>query len=771
VIATIALGIGANTAIFTVVDGILLQALPFESSERVVILCETHESVGDYCIASPPNVEDWGRASTTIESFGLARSWPFSMQETDGAQSVGGGAATPGWFEVHGLTATLGRLFAPAELEPGNNRVVVLSNAFWRTRFAADEDVIGSTIILDGNPFTVIGVLPEEAWIHDFAGAQIWVPLNAIQDDVSKRSWRGFVALGKLADGATLTTARDEMEAIRAALAIEYPATNEGWGLRIERLRDNVAGSARTTLLIFLGAVGLVLLIACANVANLLLVRSTARAQEFAVRASLGAGRLRLVRQLLTESFVLAAVGGVAGVLLALVTTRSFLALAPANIPRFDEVSVDAGVLAFAVLLTGATALLFGLAPALGVARAKLGETIKAKRSVDVRGHGTRNVLVVAELALAVMLLMGAGLLTRGFTSLLGWDPGFDRDGLIAMFAIAPADLDESSVAFFERAADELRALPDVEAAALTSAGPLFGGRETQQFDVVGARAASPDDRPSMRYYDVSPEYFSTMGIAIVRGRDIESTDTADSVPIIVVNETFARRHFPQDEALGKHIEAFNGTWEIVGVARDVRPFAPDELVGAEIYMPIRQFPRGGTYFVLRARGDPAAIVEAARARLRAFDRNFDPGTFRTLEEIAGRQLVSPRFNMLLIGLFAAVALVLAAIGTYGVIAYAVASRTHEIGIRLALGARPEVIRGSVIRRGMAMATVGLLLGIGGAVLLSRLLGSMLHGISPTDPVALAGVVGIFAVVALAACWMPAGRASRLDPQEALRAE
>jgi len=771
VIATIALGIGANTAIFTVVDGILLQALPFDGSEQVVILCETHERVGDYCVASPPNVEDWGRASATVDTFGLARSWPFSMQEPDGAEQLGGAAATPGWFEVHGLTAALGRVFAPEELEAGNNRVVVLSNAFWRARFAAAENVVGSAIILDGVPYTVIGVLPAQAWIHDFADAQIWVPLTAVQDNVMQRSWRGFVALGRLADGATLTTARDEMEAIRAALAIEYPETNEGWGLRLERLRDNVAGPARTTLLIFLGAVGLVLLIACANVANLLLVRSTTRAQEFAVRASLGAGRVRLVRQLLTESCLLAALGGIAGVLLAVITTRGFLALAPASIPRLDEVRIDAGVLALAILLTGVTALLFGLAPALSVARARLGESVKAKGAVNRRGHGTRNVLVVAELALAVMLLVGAGLMARGFSSLLAWDPGFERDGLIAMFAIAPADQSEAPVAFFEEAADELRALPDIEAVALTSAGPLFGGRETQQFDIVGNAAASPDDRPSTRYYDVSPEYFDTMGIAIVRGRNIAPTDTRDSVKVIVINEAFVRRHFPDEEAVGERIEAFSEVWEIVGVARDVRPFAPDEVASAEIYMPIRQFPRGGTYFVLRARADPAAAVEAARARLQAFNRNFDPGSFRTLEEITGRQLVSPRFNMLLIGLFAGVALILAAIGTYGVIAYAVASRTHEIGIRLALGARPETIRRAVIGRGMSLAVVGLLFGIAGAMALSRLLGGLLYGISPADPVTLTGVVAAFALVALVACWAPARRASKLDPLEALSAD
>jgi len=573
----------------------------------------------------------------------------------------------------------------------------------------------------------------------------------------------------------SFAAAGEEMEAIRAALANEYPEVNRGWGLRVERLRDKVAGSARPTLVVFLGAVGLVLLIACANVANLLLVRATARAQEFAVRASIGAGRLRLARQLLTESLLLASLGGVAGVLLAIAATRAFLSMAPTDIPRLEEVGIDAGVLLFALLLTAVTALLFGLAPAFSVARAELAESLKARRSLDVRSHGPRNLLVVAELALAVMLLFGAGLLTRGFTTLLNWDPGFDRDGLVMVFAIAPPakyETGQQAVDIFERAAEELRALPQVSAVGLTSAGPLFGGREAEVYSVLSQPAASPDDRPSARYYDIGTEYFDTMGIALLRGRDFEVTDTENSVPVIVVNETLARRHFEDDDVIGQRIELFPGrTWEIIGVARDVRPFAPDDPVGPEIYMPKRQFPRWGGYFVLRTEGDVADMEEAARARLQALDRDFNPGGFRTLDEFTNRELVSPRFNMLLIGVFAAVAMALAAIGTYGVIAYSVASRTQEIGIRLALGARPEVIRAAVIRRGMAIAAVGLALGVAGAMMLSRLLGSLLHGISPADPLTLAAVVGVFALVALAACWAPARRASKLDPLEALRAE
>jgi putative ABC transport system permease protein len=774
VIATVALGIGANTAIFTVIDGILLQPLPFAGSERVVQICETHERVTDYCIVSPPNLQDWGRMSSSFEALGLARNWVFAWQRPDGARNLRTAVATPGWFPVHGIEAALGRLFDDTDMDEGGNGVVVLSHATWVSELGGDDDVLGSTLVLDGEPFTVIGVLPPNPWMYELGFAQIWLPLTAIQDDVTNRDWRGFTGLGKLAAGVTVAGAREEMEGIRAALAGEYPDTNRGWGLQIELLRDRVAGPVRNTLLLFLGAVGLVLLIACANVANLLLVRSTARAQEFAVRASMGAGRGRLARQLLTESFVLAALGGAAGVLLALATTRAFVRLAPPGIPRLAEVGADWGVLVFAFLLTLLTALAFGAAPALGVARTELAESLRARRSLARRGTGLRRGLVVAEMALAVMLLVGAGLLARGFVSLASWDPGFDRSNLVTVFAFAPTDkypAGSDAVDLFERAADELRALPRVAAVGLTSAGPLFGGIETAPIDIVGRPAASPDERPSARYYDVGTEYFATMGMAVLRGRDFEPADRADAAPVMIVNETFARRFFPDEEALEQSVAMFDRAWRIVGVVADVHPLRPDAAVDAEVYIPKRQSPRWGTYLVVRTRGDTTGFADAARARLRALDLDFDAAGFVTLDEITGRHLVSPRFNMLLIGLFSSVALLLAAIGTYGVIAFAVTRRTHEIGIRMALGARPGAVRLAVIRSGMSLALFGLLGGVASALALSRLLGGMTYGVAPTDPLTLAAVAALFGGVALLACWLPARRASRLDPLVALRSE
>jgi putative ABC transport system permease protein len=774
VIATIALGIGANTAIFTVVDGILLEPLPFEGSERVVELCETSERVGDYCVVSPPNLQDWSRMATTVQDFGLARGWSFLLERPDGGRNLRAGVATPGWFTVHGIEAAAGRLLGEDDMLPGDNRVLVLGHELWQADFGGDPGVVGTSLILDGEPYVVIGALPADIWMYELGGSDIFLPLTTIQDDVTNRDWRGFTGLGRLADSATLDAARDEMEGVRAALERDHPDSNRGWGLRMELLRDRVAGPVRGTLLLFLAAVGLVLLIACANVANLLLVRSTARAQEFAVRAAMGAGRLRLARQLITESFVLAAIGGAAGILLAVWTTRVFLRLAPQDIPRLSEVGIDGGVLLFALSITVLTALLFGIAPALSVARGRLTESLRARHALDGRANGLRKGLVVAEMSLAVMLLVSAGLLTRGFLSLLDWDPGFDRDNLVTVFALAPTatyPTGDQAVDLFERAADELRALPQVEAVGLTSAGPLFGGIETTPFDVVDRPADSPDERPSARYYDVGTEYFDTMGIAVLRGRGFAASDREDSLPVAVINETFARRFFPDGEALEHSIAVFGGTRQIVGVVADVRPFQPDEPVAAEVYVPKRQFGRWGGYFVVRTRGNAEGFAEAARARFLALDPDFNPGGFRTLDEIAGRELVSPLFNMLLVGLFSAVAMTLAAIGIYGVIAFAVSRRTHEIGIRMALGARPGSVLLSVVWSGMSLALMGLAVGIGGTLGLSRLLSGLTYGVRPTDPMTLGGVTLVFGAVALLACWLPASRASKLDPLEALRSE
>lgn len=774
IVATIALGIGANTAIFTVIDGIVLQPLPFHGSERVVSLCETHPQVGDYCIASPPQVADLQRLSDVLIDAGVARTWFFTMRGEDGREGVSTGIATPGFLRLHGLQPQLGRLFEESELLDGSNRVVVLSHGFWQARLGGDPEVVGTQLVLDEEPYTVVGVLPADAWIHDLGWVQVWAPLTVTPENTDQRDWRGFVSLGLLAPGASLESARDELEASRASLEREYPETNTGWGLRVELLRDHVSGPVRPTLMLFLAAVGFVLLIGCANVANLLMVRSTERAEELAVRASLGAGRGRLVRQLLTESLVLAGLGGVCGLGLALFATDAFLALAPPEIPRLQEIGPDLRMLGVALLLSVITAVIFGLAPAWRAASTDVSESLKAVRHGDARTSRLRNALVVAEMTLALMLLLGAGLLMRSFGALLDWDPGFDRQNLSTIAAMADFSQFDSGVAVveaFDAAAEAIGAIPGVDAVGQTSAGPLFGGRETGAMEIAGRAAPAADEQVSVRWYDIGPDYFATMGIALLRGRGFADSDDGAAPAVALVNETLARRFFPDEDVIGQRLTVEQHEAEVVGVVRDVQPFRPDESTGAEIYWPKRQFPRGATFFVVRSGLPPSQLREQVSERVREVAPDIRLSNPRTLHDWTSRQLVAPRFRAALVGMFALIAVVLSAIGTYGVIAYTVAARTHEIGIRVALGARPGEITGQIVRGGLALALAGVAMGVAGALLIGRALTSLLFGLPPTDPIAYAAACGLFLAVALVASWLPARRAARLDPMRALRAQ
>jgi putative ABC transport system permease protein len=774
VVVTMALGIGANAAIFSVVEGVLLRPLPFPGSERVVTVCETHPEVEGYCVASPPDVADFAARSRTFEAMGVARSWPLILEGKEGSETLRGGTASAGFFTVGRARAGLGRLLRPADLEPGAERVVVLSDGLWHRRFGADPGIVGQPVVLDGKPVTVVGVLAAGTYLPVLDWVEAWVPLTGINDDVTDRSWRGFRALGRLASGATPAGAERELAALGAELAREHPETNEGWGVRIEGLRERLVGGVRPTLIAFLGAVGFVLLIGCANVANLLLVRATRRRLDFAVRASLGAGRLRLARGLLAESLLLSLAGGALGLGLAAWATEAFRDLAPATLPRVEEVGVDARVVAFAALLSVATALLFGLAPALAAWRADLAGVLKGGSLARRSGDRLRGLLVVGELALASLLLVGAGLMIRSFGRFLTWEPGFDRSGLATVWLLAPQakyPQGAQAVEVLERAAAAARALPGVRAAGLSSAGPLFGGDETGALTVEGREPAAEGEGAVARWFDVDDGYFATLGVPLVRGRGFSGEDGAASVPVALVNQALVRRFFPGEDPLGRRVTVEDRTAEIVGVVADVRPLRPDAAPVPEIYWPKRQYPRWASYLLLRADGDPAALEPSLQAALARLDPDLQAAGFATFEEQLGRELVSPRFNVLLIAVFAALAVLLAAIGTSGVMAYAVASRTREIGVRMALGARPAVIRRQVLARGMALAAAGLGLGLAGALAVGRGLGSILYGLSPADPPTLAAVGLLFAAVALAACYLPARRASRLDPLRALRSD
>ena len=775
VVATIALGVGATTAIFTVVNGIVLRPLPFPGSDRAIMICETNPSMGSWCGASPPNLADMARASSTLEAAGLARSEPFIAQIGGAPVGANGGITTPGFFRVLGMTPALGRLFEDRDLNRGANHVVVASDAFWRQHLGADPAAVGRAITIDGAAFTLIGVLPPDVFIPVLDDTELWEPLTASSENVDERSWRGFVPLGRIKAGQTLTSVATELRTLHAQLAQAYPDANRDWGVRVVGLRSRLVGSVSQTLWIFLGAVGFVLLIACANVASLLLVRATGRAPEFAVRASLGAGQRRLVRQLLTESLVVSFAGGALGLALAVWATRAFVSLAPATIPRLDEVGLDGRVALFAFLLSTATAVFFGFAPARRASRTDLSGTLKGLRQTDPGDARLRAAFVVVQLALALVLLVGAGLLTRSFGSLLNWQPGFERSGVITSFLLPPGHVYQTRdqmQSVMNRVRDAVATVPGVAQAGLTSGGPLFGGGDgTSGLLVEGRPPGDPQTRLQVEFYDMDPHYFETLGVRIVRGRNINAGDTFGAAPVAVVNEALARSGFPGEDPIGRRVTVADHPAEIVGIVADTRPYRPDQATPPQVYWPIAQYPRGAAELVMRAPTSLEGFEKTVRARVAEIDPEIQLGSFYTLDAAFERRLVSPRFNMLLVGAFALVAVLLAAIGVYGVVAYSVASRTREIGVRVALGAAPRRIVRQVVRGGMALAAVGLAIGLAGAVAVGRLITTLLYGMPPTDPLTLVGAVGLFVLVVLVACWVPARRAARVDPVVALRTE
>ena len=774
VIATIALAVGATTSVFAVVDNILLRPLPFPDAERVVALCETNAATGGWCGASPMNVADWTRMTRALDSAGVARTESFIAQ--DGTEKYGGmgGIVTPGFFRTLRVTPMLGRLIEDGDLPRGSNHVAVVSHEFWQLRLGSDPSIVGHSIVLDDAPFAIVGVLPAGVWMPDpYGDVQVWKPLTASFDNVENRSWRGFMAIGRMAPHVSQTTLLSELNVIRAQLSTAYPEANRDWGLRIVGLRERIVGDTSSTLWIFLGTAVFVLLIACANIAGLLLVRATGRAPEFAVRASLGAGRRRLVQQLMTESLVLSLAGGAVGLLLAIWATAAFVTIAPTDIPRLTEVAIDRRIVVFAFVLATVTAMIFGVAPARRAWKTDVNDALKGVRGGRGGDTRLRSGLAVVQLSLALMLLFGSGLLTRSFARFVQWNPGFQRANVVTTWMLPPkiATIPGGTVSLMRQVRDEVATLPGVQAASLASAGPLFGGEESDGIAIEGRPAFAPDKMPTIQWFDLDEHYFETLGVRTVQGRGLSASDTFESPHVALVNETLARRFFSGEDPIGHRVTVENHPAEIVGVVSDVKPWRPDEPTSPQIYWPIQQYRRGAAYLVLRTTPGIPGIEQSIEARVAGINPSIQLNAFRTLDDQVARRLVSPRFNMLLVASFAVVALLMAAVGVYGVNAYAVASRTREFGVRVALGASPGQLVSSVVRRGMALASIGIAAGCAGAIAVGRLLTSLLYGLPARDPLTLAAAVGILTLVAALACWVPARRASRVDPVAALRAQ
>jgi putative ABC transport system permease protein len=777
-IATLALSIGITTAVFSVVNGVVLRPLPFPAPDRLIALCELDRGEKtDWCGASVPNVYEVASRVPDIAVAGIARSWPFMMKTTDGSEMVDGGLATAEAFRALGIAPLAGRLIAPEDIGTNWRRVVVLGNDIWRARFGSRTDVIGQSITLDGEPHAIIGVLPPNAKLPLLGHVQMWRPVHVDPRDEERRDWRGFLAYARLRDGASIERTRTEVAAAAADIQRRHFPTQPGWSIGVKSWLDVIVGSVRRTMFVFLGAVGFVLLIGCANVANLLLARSTARQREMALRTALGATRGALVRALLLESFLLALAGAAAGLLLAWWATRAFIALAPGGIPRIDQIGLDRHVLGFSVGLSVLTTLLVGTAPALQATRVNVHTTLGEGGRAGTAGRRAARLgsaLIVAEVALAVVLVAGAGLLGRTFATLLDWQPGFEQQHLLTAWVLASPRFEkrEQFVNLFARAEEDLRTIPSVVAVGAGSAGPLFGGDGEGMFTIDGRTPESGAPRQAAAWFDISPGYFRAIGLPIVRGRDVSDRDVDGTPLVAVINETFARRYLGT-EPLGRriHMVEHDADFTVVGVVRDVPPVRPGDAVSPQIFWSNRQAPRPATYFLVRTVGDPASVTAAIRARLHALDPDMHISKIQTVRDWLAQELVRPRFGAVLLATFGALALALAAIGTYGLIAYAVAQRTREIGIRMALGAKPRVIVGEILARGMKLAGLGVALGFIGALGLTRLIRGMLAGVSANDPVSF-GVSALLLITGAAlACVLPARRASRVDPVVALRTE
>ena len=783
-VLALALGIGATTAIFSVVDAVLLRPLPYADPSRLVVVL--HDRTNP---VAPANYLDWKRQSTSFASMGAADYWTPNLTGIDPPESVQALRVTSDVLPLLGVAPSLGRLFVPEEERSGHDHSVILSDSLWRNRFGADRGILGRSVLLNGESYLVVGVMPRGFEFPPFwaRGVSLWAPL-ALGERASSRDGQSLRIFARLKAGVPLGSARGEIAAITARLEKEFPGSNRG--VEVNTLEEIVVGNIRPALLVLLGAVAFVLLIACANVAHMVLARSTTRRKEVAVRTALGAGRARLVRQFLAESLALALTGGAGGLLLASSGIRLLRAFGPAGIPRLETVALDVRVLAFAAGVTILTGLLFGLAPAVQSSRRDPAEALREgeRGSTGDAGRGRlRSLLVASECALALVLLVGAGLMIRSFAALRRIDPGFDPRNVLTM-TVSVAGSGQAApgrrAAFYEQAVERVRALPDIESASAVNHLPLGGDIWGWSFTIEGRLVPAPGENPEATYRVVMPGYFRTMGIPLLRGRDISAEDRLGAPGAVVVNEWLARRYFPSEDPVGKRI-TFDGSrkadanWlTIVGVAKDAVRGDWAEESRAETYLAYAQtrtyLERPSSVYtyltlVARARSDAAGQAPAVRRAIRSLDANVTIADVQTMQQVVASATAGPRFYLFLLVAFASSALALAAVGIFGVMSYAVSRRTHEIGIRMALGAgRRDVLR-LVVGQGMAVALSGGAAGLLGAFLLTRLMKSLLYGVGATDPTTFLLAAPLLTLVAFGASYLPARRATRIDPITALR--
>ena len=785
----LALGIGANTAIFSVVDAVLLRPLAYRDSDRLVTILMNGEGP-----VSAGNYIDWRDQSRSFTAMSAAEAWSPNLTGIDSPEHIPGLKVTQDLFPMLGIDPMLGRLFVPGEDQEGAHREVILSYKLWQRRFSSDPNVVGRAIVLDGNGYVIVGVMPPQFQFAPFwaTKAELWVP-GAFGPGVHAGggSLRIFA---RLKDGVPLTQARAEIGSITARLEQQFPGTNRN--VVMTPLKEKVVGPIETPLLVLLAAVAFVLLITCANVAHMLLARAATRQKEIAVRAALGARRGRLIRQFLTESLLLGSVGGLLGLLIAVLGTRALIAMSPTNIPRVQTVSIDLHAALFLFAATILNSVGFGLVPALQASSVNVNDTLKEggrSGGEGVQRNHLRSLLVVSEFALALMLLIGAGLMIRTFAALEAVDSGFNPHNVISMI-VSVAGSKEADAGrrelFYRQLLERVRSLPGVQAAGAINHLPLAGDLWGWHFAIEGRPKPRPGEAPSAVYRMVTPGYFAAMRLPIVRGRDIAQSDNASAPGVIIINEQAARQYWPGEDPLGKHVSFGDDTtnpktWlTIIGIAKDAKQDSWTDKATPEAYLAAFQnhdyLGDSGTEasrhmnyitLVVRTAGDPAAVASAMKEAAWSFDRNLAISQVVTMDGVVSETNAQPRFEMLLLTIFAAVALALAAVGIYGVISYSASRRTHEIGVRMSLGATRGDVLLLVVRQGVWLAGAGSVAGIAGALLLSRLMAKLLYGVQPTDPATFGAVAVGLGLVAMLACYIPARRAMHIDPMAALRYE
>ena len=779
-VLTLALGIGANTAIFSAVNGVLLRPLPYEHPERLVKIWETRpQSTFARTVNSEGEYLAWREQLKTLEQVAIVNNFSFNLAGAGDPERIPGGFASVSLFSMLGVKPALGRAFLAEEEKPGRDQVALLTDGLWERRFGRDPQVVGKKILLESKPFTVVGVLPKGFFFNQ--QADIWVPLVPAATEDDRYGHHYLEAFARLQPGVTLQQAEAEMNNLAKALEQQRPLTNSGHGIELQPLHEWVVGDVRAGMLALLGAVGMVLLIACGNVANLLLSRAAARRKEMAIRTALGATRLRIIRQVLTEGFLLSLLGGALAILVSLWSVDLLVRISKDIVPRAEEIKLDGTVLGFTVALSLLAGLAFSLVPALQGSDLSPGESLKESGgNLAHRSRRRMHLLVIGEIGLALLVLVGAGLLTRSFLRLSQVNPGFHPQGILTAELALEGDRYKEKiqrVEFYLRLLEKLQGLPGVRSAAAVDYLPLGGSNSSTTLTIEGLPPAAPGHRPNANNRSVTADYFRVMGIPLVRGREFTDRDTADSPGVVIINETLARRFFPGENPIGKRLhrgspETKEPKWvEIVGIVGDIKHAGLRADARQEMYFPHPQYAEPDLVIVLRADGDPKRFAAAVRSEAQSLDKSLPVGNIQTMEEVFDSSLDGTRLPMLLFGGFALVALLLSAVGIYGVMAYSVEQRTREIGIRLSLGAQRRDVLRMVLLQGLRLAALGVVFGIVGALALARVMATLLYSVTATDPITFAGVALVLTTVALLACYIPARRAMRVDPMVALRYE